>query len=136
MRVWSERRHGGVGHVCLWVFVGRFWTRNFTAAVSGNDVGLHLPGIDGQCVRRALSPHVPPTCVPHYPYDVLLWRAACPSLTHHRAYWMSPVTYVQQALSINEMGHSRWQSHYMSYNGKNMTVGDAVLESYGLYKDK
>ncbi len=43
------------------------------------------------------------------------------------AFWISPITYTQQALSINEMLDPRWDVP-TTYNGQNTTVGLATLE--------
>ena len=50
-------------------------------------------------------------------------------------YWISPLTYAQQAIFLNEFTDPRWDT-LTDYNGGQVRLGDAVLMSRGLWTDK
>ncbi|CAO2181116.1 unnamed protein product [Urochloa humidicola] len=48
-------------------------------------------------------------------------------------YWISPMMYAQNAISVNEFhGHS-WSKQFAN---QNITMGEAILTGYGLFKEK
>ncbi|KAG8053220.1 hypothetical protein GUJ93_ZPchr0001g29933 [Zizania palustris] len=48
-------------------------------------------------------------------------------------YWVSPMMYAQNAISVNEfLGHS-WSQQF---GNQNITLGEAILTGYGLFKEK
>ncbi|KAG8045866.1 hypothetical protein GUJ93_ZPchr0008g13536 [Zizania palustris] len=48
-------------------------------------------------------------------------------------YWVSPMMYAQNAISVNEfLGHS-WSQQF---SNQNITLGEAILTGYGLFKEK
>ncbi|ONM29556.1 glossy13 [Zea mays] len=48
-------------------------------------------------------------------------------------YWVSPMMYAQNAISVNEFhGHS-WNKQFAN---QNITMGEAILTGYGLFKEK
>jgi hypothetical protein len=48
-------------------------------------------------------------------------------------YWISPMMYAQNAISVNEfLGHS-WSQQFAN---QNITLGEAILTGYGLFKEK
>ncbi|CAI0467875.1 unnamed protein product [Linum tenue] len=48
------------------------------------------------------------------------------------AFWVSPLTYAQRAISVNEFGADRWMKSSTTGNG---TVGDNVLKNHSLPTD-
>ena len=50
-------------------------------------------------------------------------------------YWVSPLTYAQQGLFLNEFTDSRWDT-LTNYNGNMIRLGDAVLQSRNLWTDR
>ena len=50
-------------------------------------------------------------------------------------YWISPLTYAQQAIFLNEFTDPRWDT-LTDDNGGQVRLGDAVLMSRGLWTDK
>lgn len=50
-------------------------------------------------------------------------------------YWVSPLTYAQQGLFLNEFTDSRWDT-LISFNGQSMRLGDAILSSRNLWTDR
>eukprot|EP01018_Ginkgo_biloba_P002637 Gb_30093 [translate_table: standard] len=48
-------------------------------------------------------------------------------------YWLSPMSYAQNAIAVNEFTSAKWDKP--SGHGSNKTLGQAVLESRGLFAD-
>ena len=59
----------------------------------------------------------------------------CDPLPRLQLYWASPLTYAQQAIFINEFSDPRWDTP-TDYFGTTIRLGDAILNSRGLWTDR